>query len=139
PQPRPRSCHVPVGSRGRWSASECVVVHRLIKVDGAARRHVKACNPHGADEHEPERVLCVLETGLKVLLLHPLSMGEDVEELRTMFGDEIASLVLEMTDDKSLPKMECKRLQIEHAQHTSRETALVKLADKICNLRDVAV
>jgi GTP diphosphokinase / guanosine-3',5'-bis(diphosphate) 3'-diphosphatase len=67
---------------------------------------------------------------------------EDTEttekELRTMFGDEIASLVLEMTDDKSLPKAERKRLQIEHAQHMSREAALVKLADKICNLRDVA-
>jgi GTP diphosphokinase / guanosine-3',5'-bis(diphosphate) 3'-diphosphatase len=67
---------------------------------------------------------------------------EDTEttevELRTMFGDEIACLVLEMTDDKSLPKMERKRLQIEHAQHMSRDAALVKLADKICNLRDVA-
>jgi GTP diphosphokinase / guanosine-3',5'-bis(diphosphate) 3'-diphosphatase len=60
------------------------------------------------------------------------------EELRTMFGDEIACLVLEMTDDKSLPKVERKRLQIEHAQHMSTDAALVKLADKICNLRDVA-
>jgi guanosine-3',5'-bis(diphosphate) 3'-pyrophosphohydrolase len=60
------------------------------------------------------------------------------QELRTMFGDEIASLVLEMTDDKSLPKAARKRLQIEHAQHMSPEAALVKLADKICNLRDVA-
>src|SRR5262245_31071862 len=66
---------------------------------------------------------------------------EDTEttekEFRTIFGDEIASLVLEMTDDKSLPKTERKRQQIEHAQHMSREAALVKLADKICNLRDV--
>ena len=60
------------------------------------------------------------------------------EELATMFGDEIASLVLEMTDDKLLPKVERKRFQIEHAQHLRREAALVKLADKICNLRDVA-
>jgi GTP diphosphokinase / guanosine-3',5'-bis(diphosphate) 3'-diphosphatase len=55
-----------------------------------------------------------------------------------MFCDEIASLVLEMTNDKSLSKVERKRLQIEQAQHMSREAALVKLADKICNLRDVA-
>ena len=60
------------------------------------------------------------------------------EKLRTLFGDEIARLVLEVTDDKALPKAERKRLQIEHAQHMSREGALVKLADKICNLRDVA-
>ncbi len=60
------------------------------------------------------------------------------EELRTIFGEEIAQIVVEMTDDKSLPKGERKRLQIEHAHRMSREGALVKLADKICNLRDVA-
>jgi GTP diphosphokinase / guanosine-3',5'-bis(diphosphate) 3'-diphosphatase len=43
-----------------------------------------------------------------------------------------------LTDDKTLPKMERKRLQIEHAQHMSNEATFVKLADKICNLRDVA-
>ena len=60
------------------------------------------------------------------------------EELRVAFGDRIAELVVEMTDEKSLPKEERKRLQIEHAHQMSREGALVKLADKICNLRDVA-
>ena len=43
-----------------------------------------------------------------------------------------------MTDDKSLPKAERKRLQVEHAATISSEAKLVKLADKICNLRDVA-
>jgi guanosine-3',5'-bis(diphosphate) 3'-pyrophosphohydrolase len=60
------------------------------------------------------------------------------EELEAQFGIEIAMLVVEMTDDKSLPKAERKRLQIEHAEHMSDAGALVKLADKICNLRDVA-
>jgi guanosine-3',5'-bis(diphosphate) 3'-pyrophosphohydrolase len=60
------------------------------------------------------------------------------EELRTTFATEIAQIVVEMTDDKSLPKEKRKRLQIEHAHQMSREGALVKLADKICNLRDVA-
>src|SRR3984893_8409534 len=60
------------------------------------------------------------------------------EEIEREFGSAIASIVSEMTDDKSLPKMERKRLQIEHAGHMSREGALVKLADKICNLRDMA-
>jgi GTP diphosphokinase / guanosine-3',5'-bis(diphosphate) 3'-diphosphatase len=67
---------------------------------------------------------------------------EDTEttegELRRTFGDEIARLVIEMTDDKKLPKAERKRLQIEHAHGMSREGALIKLADKISNLRDVA-
>ncbi len=60
------------------------------------------------------------------------------EELRAIFGKEIASIVLEVTDDKSLPKAERKRLQIEHATVASHSAKLVKLADKICNLRDIA-
>jgi guanosine-3',5'-bis(diphosphate) 3'-pyrophosphohydrolase len=60
------------------------------------------------------------------------------EELRTTFGEEITQIVVEMTDDKSLPKGERKRLQIEHAHRMSTEGALIKLADKICNLGDVA-
>ena len=36
-------------------------------------------------------------------------------ELRDAFGDRIASIVEEVTDDKNLPKAERKRLQIEHA------------------------
>ena len=42
-----------------------------------------------------------------------------------------------MTDDKALPKAERKQRQVDHAPHISREAKLVKLADKICNLRDV--
>ena len=60
-------------------------------------------------------------------------------ELRETFGDRIAGIVEEVTDDKNLLKAERKRLQVEHAAHISREAKLVKLADKICNVRDVAV
>lgn len=60
------------------------------------------------------------------------------DELRAAFGDAVASIVLEVTDDRSLPKAERKRLQIEHAAHLSPEAQQVKLADKIANLRDIA-
>ena len=60
------------------------------------------------------------------------------EELTNAFGSRIARIVAEVTDDKSLAKEERKRLQIEHAPALSHEAKLVKLADKICNLRDVA-
>ena len=59
-------------------------------------------------------------------------------ELANAFGSRIARIVAEVTDDKSLAKDERKRLQIEHAPALSHEAKLVKLADKICNLRDVA-
>ena len=60
------------------------------------------------------------------------------EELIREFGQEIASIVLEVTDDQLLPTAERKRLQVEHAGTISRQAKLVKLADKICNLRDIA-
>jgi len=50
----------------------------------------------------------------------------------------VRSLVEEVTDDKSLPKPERKRLQIEHAPHLSRGAQQIKLADKISNIHDVA-
>ena len=59
------------------------------------------------------------------------------QELVRHFGKDVADIVLEVTDDKALPKAERKRLQIEHAAHISRRAKLVKLADKICNLRDI--
>lgn len=59
------------------------------------------------------------------------------EELATVFGREIAAIVAEVTDDKELEKEDRKRLQIEHAPQLSPEAKLVKLADKISNLRDI--
>lgn len=61
-----------------------------------------------------------------------------VEALRTAFGERVCQLVQAVTDDKSLPKARRKQLQIEHAPHLPAEAKLIKLADKICNIRDVA-
>lgn len=73
-------------------------------------------------------------------LLHDTIEDTDTTraELADRFGERVASIVAEVTDDKALPKTERKRLQIEHAAVMSREARLVKLADKICNLRDIA-
>jgi len=59
------------------------------------------------------------------------------EELREEFGARVAKTVLEVTDNKRLRKHTRKRLQIEHAPGLSRDAKLVKLADKICNVRDL--
>jgi (p)ppGpp synthase/HD superfamily hydrolase len=60
-----------------------------------------------------------------------------VEELDAAFGADVRHVVEEVTDDKRLPKVERKRLQIEHAPHVSSRAKLVKLADKISNVRAV--
>ncbi|WP_200254503.1 HD domain-containing protein [Thiococcus pfennigii] len=66
---------------------------------------------------------------------------EDTEttsaELVGHFGERIAAIVLEVTDDKALPKAERKARQVAHAADLSTPAKLVKLADKICNLRDL--
>jgi GTP diphosphokinase / guanosine-3',5'-bis(diphosphate) 3'-diphosphatase len=60
------------------------------------------------------------------------------EELLAAFGERVTAIVLEVTDDKSLRKEQRKALQVEHAAGRSLAARLVKLADKICNVRDIA-
>ena len=78
---------------------------------------------------------------LMAALLHDTveDTATSFEDLERAFGREVAEIVREVTDDKSLPKAERKRLQIEHAAQLSRRAKLVKLADKICNLHDIVV
>jgi GTP diphosphokinase / guanosine-3',5'-bis(diphosphate) 3'-diphosphatase len=59
------------------------------------------------------------------------------EELEDCFGPRVAGIVAEETDDKSLPKQERKQLQVAKAHSKSPGAKLVKLADKISNLRDI--
>ena len=64
-------------------------------------------------------------------LLHDTVEDTDatVEDIEELFGSEIMRIVMEVTDDKSLPSPERKRLQIEHAAQISHAAKLVKLAD----------
>ncbi|MFQ5487290.1 MAG: HD domain-containing protein [Gammaproteobacteria bacterium] len=68
---------------------------------------------------------------------------EDTEttagELSRAFGEAICRIVLEVSDDKQLTGEERKRRQVETAAAVSDKAKLVKLADKICNLRDIAI
>jgi (p)ppGpp synthase/HD superfamily hydrolase len=56
-------------------------------------------------------------------------------ELTELFGAIVAGLVMEVTDDKSLPKAERKRQQVKHAAGKSPGAALIKIADKTSNVR----
>lgn len=60
-----------------------------------------------------------------------------MEEIDKEFGANVRNIVAEVTDDKTLPKQTRKLLQIEHAPTSSHEAKLVKLADKLYNLRDL--
>jgi guanosine-3',5'-bis(diphosphate) 3'-pyrophosphohydrolase len=76
---------------------------------------------------------------LQAAILHDTI--EDTEtspqELEDYFGHEVRLLVQEVTDDKSLPKQERKRLQVEHAPNLSTPAKLIKLGDKICNVSEI--
>jgi len=80
------------------------------------------------------------EATLIAALLHDTVEDTETttEEILELFGPEVAGIVAEVTDDKTLPRNEQRRLQLERAGRASREAKLVKIADKICNIRDVA-
>lgn len=122
----------------------------LQAISFAAQKHTKQ-KRKGADAqpyiNHPLEVLNLLASVGKVedydvliaAVLHDTI--EDTEttaqEITELFGAAVCRMVLEVTDDKSLPKAERKQLQIEHAPHLSVGAKYIKLADKISNIRDV--
>ncbi|HNZ10841.1 MAG: Bifunctional (p)ppGpp synthase/hydrolase relA [Deltaproteobacteria bacterium ADurb.Bin151] len=79
-------------------------------------------------------------TTITAAILHDTIEDTDTtcEEISMQFGNEVLGLVLEVSDDKNLPKQERKRKQIVHSPHLSRKAKLIKLADKISNVHDIA-
>jgi (p)ppGpp synthase/HD superfamily hydrolase len=65
-------------------------------------------------------------------LLHDAveDQGVTSETIANEFGEHVAAIVTEVTDDKSLPTEERKRRQVENAERKGREAKLIKLADK---------
>jgi guanosine-3',5'-bis(diphosphate) 3'-pyrophosphohydrolase len=59
------------------------------------------------------------------------------DDLVTNFGQDVAELVKEVTDDKKIHKSQRKRLQVEHAPHLSLRARAIKIADKVSNLRSM--
>lgn len=81
------------------------------------------------------------EAVLMAALLHDVVEDTDATfgDVENLFGTDVSSLVREVTDDKSLEKQQRKLLQIENAPKTTRRAKLIKLADKLDNLRDLQV
>ena len=116
------AAHVHAGQTRKGAAKEPYVTH----VVDVARRVATVA---------PEDEVLLLAA-----LLH--DAVEDTEATREAvagrFGEEVAALVMEVTDDKSLPKQERKRLQVVEAPGKSRRAKLIKLADKTSNLTALA-
>lgn len=77
---------------------------------------------------------------LSAALLHDTieDTGTGKAEILSVFGPDVLNYVLEVTDDKALPKAERKRMQVKHAHSLSEGATLIKLADRISNLRSIA-
>ena len=98
--------------------------------------------------HHPVEVAAILsEAGavtdsdvLQAALLHDTIEDTKTkdEEIERHFGSRVCSIVVEVTDDKSLKKHDRKAAQIKHAPHLSKDAQCLKLADKISNVFDVA-
>jgi GTP diphosphokinase / guanosine-3',5'-bis(diphosphate) 3'-diphosphatase len=72
-------------------------------------------------------------------LLHDAIEDQGISRahISEQFGEEVATLVEEVSDDKSLPQDVRKRLQVERAEKKSPRAKILKLADKISNVTDI--
>ena len=119
-------------------------------LDFAARKHVhqrrkgELAEPYVNHLSDVARLLAEATKGEDIAvviagLLHDTIEDTDTTsaELAKEFGPEIAELVGEVTDDKTLPKAERKRLQVETAPQKSPRARMIKLADKTSNLHSM--
>jgi guanosine-3',5'-bis(diphosphate) 3'-pyrophosphohydrolase len=106
------------------------------------RRKGEAQLPYVNHLAEVARLLAVATQGADAELIAAGWLHDTVEdtatsydELVSAFGGEVASLVMEVTDDKSLPKAERKRLQVLKTPAKTSRAKMIKLADLTSNLR----
>jgi GTP diphosphokinase / guanosine-3',5'-bis(diphosphate) 3'-diphosphatase len=122
----------------------------LKAADAAARAHVNQRRKDAAKEPyinhllEVATLVAAATEGKDPDLVVAALLHDAIEDCKvpheliaTTFGKDVADLVAEVTDDKTLPKAERKRLQEETAQEKSHRAKVLKLADKISNLRSL--
>src|SRR5712671_45047 len=116
--------------------------------DFAARRHSgKARKGRGNEPYvnhlaEVANLLATVTDGTDAELVAAGWLHDTIEDTETTrdelvqkFSERVADLVAEVTDDMSLPKDQRQQKQIEDAPHKSPRAKLIKIADKISNLR----
>jgi guanosine-3',5'-bis(diphosphate) 3'-pyrophosphohydrolase len=130
------------------AAAELPMLTRALRFAASKHRHQRRKDIHASPYiNHPIAVLSILseEVGIGTVevlcaaVLHDTIEDTETtaEEVEASFGVCVRDIVLAVSDDKSLPKAERKRLQIQHAGSVRVEAKLVKLADKIANLRDL--
>ncbi|MGI9386394.1 MAG: HD domain-containing protein [Methyloligellaceae bacterium] len=130
-----------------------ILSHRdLVRAaDFAARKHAtqtrkgEAREPYINHLTEVTHILAVSPAGgdlglLMAALLHDTVEDTDTtfDELEVLFGPDVTALVRAATDDKTLRKDERKRLQVEMSPAKPARARMLKMADKISNLRSMA-
>ena len=134
----------------RWVDMSNEIVFFARALDFAAQKHT--AQRRKGEAHEPyinhlaEVALLLAEaTGGRDLnlvlagLLHDTieDTATSYKELAGKFNEDVAGLVREVTDDKSLPKAERKELQVQTASQKSDRAKMIKIADKISNLLSI--
>lgn len=117
-------------------------------LDFAARAHVdqrrkgKRGEPYVNHLTEVARLVAEATEGKDANLVIAALLHDAIEDTGTThaqlvdaFGADVADLVQEVTDDKNLSKQERKRLQVETAPKKSNRAKVLKIADKVANLR----
>ncbi len=138
---------------GRWNRGTAMTtdISRLTRaLEFACRKHVhqRRKGEHGEPyvNHLAEVAHLVAEaTGgddanlVIAALLHDCVEDQGVTraEIAAVFGDDVAGLVMEVTDDKQIPKDQRKLAQVEHAARISARARVLKIADKTANLRSI--
>ena len=96
--------------------------------------------------NHPIKVAYILERAgvddeeiLAAAILHDVIEDTDVtySDIKNIFNERVADIVLEVSDDKELTREERKDRQVKNASRLSEEAKLIRIADKICNIQDV--
>ncbi|MCH9631488.1 MAG: hypothetical protein S4CHLAM37_15110 [Chlamydiia bacterium] len=129
--------------------SECEVKEILQAVLFAAKKHKDQArkdleetpyiiHPIGVADYILGVEKCTDKDTIIAALLHDTLEDTETtkEEIKEHFGRTVMNMVLEVTDDKQLPKKEVRKRQIETASSKSEGAALIKFGDKLYNCRD---
>lgn len=118
--------------------------HRAAAWHSGQRRKGKAAEPYINHLAEVADLVSRATGGTDINLIAAAVLHDAIEDagitrdrLAGEFNADIANLVSEVSDNKSQPKAERKRLQIERTPGKSPRARMLKIADKTSNIRAI--